>query len=125
MTRDAQTLAICRQLLFIQHEQEALVEHDEYAPEAESPNHERYKALLAERATLWRALTKASPPTTKRGIQALAELAWMTFPDRTFEERLCDPGDFATWVALFALSSAAGKPEAIPLPDYLPDYWPA
>jgi hypothetical protein len=49
----------------------------------------------------------------------------MTFPDRTFEERLCDPGDFATWLALFALSSAAGKPEAIPLPDYLSDYWPA
>jgi hypothetical protein len=64
MTRDAQILAIVRQLFFIRHEEEVLLEHDPYAPN-EGPNHERYKALLAERATLWRALTKASPPTTK------------------------------------------------------------
>ena len=123
MKTDAQTLAICRQLAFIHHEEEALVEHDPYAPN-EGPNHERHKALLAEWATLAEALSKAAPPTTLKGIRGLAEVAMM-LADRTFEERLCEPKDFADWLTLFALTSAAGKPETIPLPDYLPAYWPA
>jgi hypothetical protein len=31
---------------------------------------------------------------------------------------------FADRLGLFALTAAAGKPEAIPLPRYLPFYWP-
>jgi hypothetical protein len=124
MKIDAQTLSICKALLFIHHEEEALVEHDPYAPEEGTPNHARHQALLAEWATLAEALTKAAPPTTLKGIRVLAEFA-MTLADRTFEERLCEPKDFADWLTLFALTSAAGKPETIPLPDYLPAYWPA
>lgn len=124
MKTDAQTVAICEQLLFIQREREALVEHDPYAPEVWSPNHARHEALVAEYATLAEALTKAAAPTTRKGIRVLAELA-MTLAERNFEERLCEPGDFADWVWLFALSSAAKKPERIPLPEMLPRYWPA
>lgn len=124
MNSDAQTIAICEQLLFIQREQQALVERDPYAPEEGSPNHARHEALAAEYATLAEALTKAARPKTLKGIRMLAEVA-MTLAERTFEERLCEPGDFADWLTLFALTSAAGKPEAIPLPDTLPVYWPA
>lgn len=123
MKTDAQTVAICRQLLFIHKEQETLIDRDPYAPEEGSPNQARHEALAAEYATLAAALTKAAPPKTRSGIRVLAELA-MTLADRTAAERLCEPGDFADWVSLFALTSAAGKPEAIPLPVLLPDYWP-
>jgi len=123
MKTDAQIRDICSQLLFVHHETEVLVDHDHDAPD-EGPNHERHKALLAEYATLAEALTKAAPPRTLKGIRGLAELA-MTLAVRTDEERLSDPKDFADWLWLFALTSAAGIPEAIPLPENLPVYWPA
>ena len=44
---------------------------------------------------------------------------------RTPEDQLLHPEDIVEWMVLRALSSAAGKPEAIPLPALLPDYWPA
>ncbi len=120
---DAQTIDICRHLLFIHHEEEALVEQDPYAPDR-GPNHERHKALLAEYATLAAALTKAAPPSTTEGREVLAQLA-MTLVARDADGNIPRPDDFADWVMLSALSSAAGNPETIPLPNYLPRYWAA
>lgn len=113
---------ICRQLLFIVREEQALVDLDPYAPD-KGPNHERHRALLAEYAALAAALTKSAPPTTPDGTKALAQLA-LTYASRTFDGSLKRPKDFARWLTLFALTSAAGNPQAIPLPEYLPNYWP-
>lgn len=83
-------------------------------------------SLLAERATLAAALATTAPPKTFKGIKALAQAA-MTLVEaqRTPEDQLLHPEDIVEWMVLRALSSAAGKPEAIPLPALLPDYWPA
>lgn len=125
MKTDTQVIAICEQLLFIEREEAALVEHDEYAPEKGSTNYVRYQALLAERSTLLAALAKAPQPRTLKGIRALAEVA-MTFLDaeRSPESHRFAPGDIYDWVNLHALTSAAGRREIIPLPEYLSDYWP-
>lgn len=123
MRHDATTIAICDQLIFIHREQEALLQHDPDAPEVWSPNHPRHEALAGEYAELAKALTKAAPPKTLKGIWVLAELA-MTLVERSWDEKLSAPGDFADWVTLLVLMTAAGKPEAIPLPEQLPVYWP-
>lgn len=126
MKTGARTLAICRQMLFIHHEQEVLVERDPDAPEVWSPNHTRYETLAAEWATLADALTKAPAPRTLQGIKALAQVAMtLTDPERSPKDGNFAPEHIVEWVTLRTLTSAAGKPEAIPLPNYLPDYWPA
>lgn len=126
MKTDAQVIDICRHFLFIEHEEARLVERDPYAPEEGTPNHARHQALLAERAALGYALSKATPPKTLKGIRALAEVA-MTLIDvqRIPATNLFAPEDFVEWVTLSALTSAAGRREAIPLPEYLSNYWPA
>jgi len=83
---------------------DALVERDPYAPDG-GPNHARHQALLAEFAALAAALSKAAPPTTLEGIQALAQVA-LLFTDH--EGNLCRPGSFGHLLQLFALASAAG-----------------
>jgi len=120
---DAQIIDICRQMLSVHHEWGELVEWDPYALEEGAPNHGRHEALLAEFAALGAALTKAARPTTPEGIRMLAEVA-MLFADRTREDDLSAPEDFATWVTLFALTSAARAPEPIPLPAHLLFHWP-
>jgi hypothetical protein len=123
MKIDAQT--ICRQLLFVHREEEALVEHDPYAPEEGTPNHARHETLLAEEAALLAALAKVQP-RTRQGVRALAEVA-MTFLDaeRSPKDHRFAPEDIVQWVTFVALTNAAGRPEAIPLPKDLPVYWPA
>ena len=126
MNTDTQVIDICRHLRFVEREEAELVEHDEYAPEEHSPNHTRHQELLAEEAMLLAALTKAAPPTTLKGIRGLAEVAMMLAEAaHTPEDKLFAPKDMVEWVTLRALTSAAGKPEAIPLPEQLPDFWPA
>lgn len=126
MKHDSQTVAICRHLLFVEHEERDLVECDAYAPEPESPNYARHQALLAERVTLLAALAKAPQPRTCKGVRALAEVA-MTFLDveRSPKTNRFAPEDIYEWVTLHALTSAAGRHEKIPLPEYLSDHWPA
>jgi hypothetical protein len=41
------------------------------------------------------------------------------------ENNLFAPEDFVEWITLHALTSAAGRRETIPLPEYLSDHWPA
>ena len=128
MKTDARTIAVCEQLLFIHHEQEALIDLDPYAPNPDEtgPNHRRYEALLAEEATLLAALAKAPAPRTLRGIKATAQVAIMLVDaERSLKDGMFAPNDMVEWTTLFALSSAAGKPEAIPRPEMLPRYWPA
>ena len=55
-------------------------------------------------------------------MQVLAQVA-MLFAARKHEGTL-EAETFPDWLRLLALTSAAGKPEAIPLPDSLPRYWP-
>lgn len=128
MKHDARTIAVCEQLIFVHHEQKALVDLDPFAPNPDErgPNHQRYEALLAEEATLLAALTKAPAPRTLRGIKATAQVAMM-FADaeRSPKDGMFVPNDLVEWTTLFALTSAAGKPEAIPRPEMLPRYWPA
>jgi hypothetical protein len=45
-------------------------------------------------------------------------------PVRSFEGELLAPESLGEWIRLFALTCAAGKPEAIPLPAHLPYHWP-
>lgn len=125
MNSDAHTIEICRQLLFIEYEEAELVEYDPYAPEKGTPNYARHQTLLAERVTLLAALAKAPQPRTCKGVRALAEVA-MTFLDveRSPKTNRFAPEDIYEWVTLHALTSAAGRHETIPLPEYLLDYWP-
>lgn len=125
MNSDAQTVAICQQLLFIRREEEELVQRDPYAPN-EGPNHARHQALLAEEATLLAALARAQPPRTFRGIKAVSQLAMIYLDaERSPKDHRFAPNDMVEWTTLFALASAAGRLEAIPLPEHLPVYWPA
>lgn len=48
----------------------------------------------------------------------------MLFSVRNREGAIRHTESFADWLRLFALTSAAGKPESIPLPSCLPRYWP-
>lgn len=119
--KDACIINICEQLLFVRCEEEALVDLDPYAPnpDEKGPNRQRYEALTGEYLMLCNALSKVPRPKTLKGFRALAEVAMM-LADRTFEEKLAEPEDFAGWLWLFTLSSVAGKPEQIPLPPYWP-----
>lgn len=116
LSPDDRLIGICRQMCAVEQEKAALAGRDQWAPDC-GPNHEQYEALEAQLAALGAGLTKAAPPTTLEGIRALAQLA-MTFTVRTPEGALhhTESQSFADWVTLFALTSAAGKPETIPPP---------
>jgi hypothetical protein len=109
MPDDKEIMAICRQMLFVWNQVGEFGSFDE--------------AQLAEYAVLAQALTKSARPATPEGIQALATLA-MTLVPRDDDGCLLQPPEFVDWLWVFALSSAAGEPERIPLPRVLPNYWP-
>jgi hypothetical protein len=108
---DAAFVAICQQMLGVFHEQDALVERDHHAPDS-GPNHERHEALHERFCALAATLTKAEPPTTPEGIRALAAVSLLFGPVRSFEGELLAPESLGEWLRLFALTCAAGKPEA-------------
>jgi hypothetical protein len=120
---DAEFVATCQRMLDLYHEQDQFVERDPHAPD-EGPNHERHEALHEQFCALAAELPEISPPTTPEGVQALAQVSLLFGPVRSFEGELLAPESFSEWLRLFALTVAAGKPEAIPLPRQLPCYWP-
>lgn len=126
MKHDPQTIA--RHLLYLAREEEELRNRDPDAPDENSRRRQleawqiEFEDLLAKRARLEVALTKAAAPFSPAGIQTLAQLA-MTGAERTDEGTLEAPESFDAWIRLFALTCAAKQPEPIPLPRLLPMYW--
>jgi hypothetical protein len=112
---------ICERMIAVHHDLDEVCDRDPHAPDS-GPEHWWHEALLAEQAALAAALTKAAPPATPRGVRMLAELA-LVFAPRLRDGTLA-PESFGDWLRLFALVSAAGKPELLRLPIYLPDHWP-
>lgn len=111
---DARIIEICREMLAVHQEIDDLVDQDPYAPDC-GPNYARHEALWEKFRALADQLTETAVPTTPDGIQALARLASLFFV-RTSEGSLQRPGCFGEWLRLLVLTSAAGKPEQIPLP---------
>lgn len=110
---DAWVTDICQQMLARHRDIEEPTDRDARAPDY-GPNHERHDALWEEFDELQDQLIRAAPPTTLERIRVLAQVS-MVFVFRTCEGAL-RPESVGKWLRFFALTSAAGKPETIPLP---------